>query len=1130
MSQQLDDDHSHTINNTTTSNNNNNSTTNTTTTNSTTSTSMINDLKQLLNLLHVIFIIPILQFIQHPQLGSYWKILNNDDDDDGSNDDDGSSTASTLNSSTTTSKHSPLISIAKSHLSSSLGGVSTHTPRGSKRMMVGEENQQNKAQIIRERIMNLSISTQQGSLLHDDDEDHDMMDEENEDYEQDDDDDDMEDIQVSDHEEEDSKEDSSSSSSLSDGASTTTTTTTTAAAGAAEKNNSSTINTSTPSTTSILTITSSSSYSTADPSASSSSINTTDATSTPTTLKVPKLSLLGSSSPSSSSSSPIHVRSRSSGLTISSSTTTTTTANTTTTRVGGDGGGGGDTSSMVPTLQIGSLPVTSNYLSNLTAPSTLSARGKSASNNRNCIIINGGHGHGSGLESSPHMRLVNNEIERILQTPNACDLKLNSLTLTIFPHKLFNLFKTHKITKIDVSDNRLTSLSYHFTNSFPYLEELNLSRNLFTSMFNDFNKLKYLRVLDLSYNGFEILPQNVLQCTNLQELYLNHNSLIALQPDIAKLQQLQVLDISNNLLSKLPDELTQLKNLKKLNVSNNKYIDSAMKIIMDLYKQNPNLERDIKSEDLGDNRDVLLVASSSPSSLTTAPTTTTNTTTTASATTHTSSTTTTTTSTTTTTTATPTKTDRSASMTNLSKTPPPPPHTISPPNKIMTKVATTTTTTTSTDSSLLKTSSSMDTSDALTTKRVYSILELIESEFKYKNYLETLFNEFMLPISNCDDLQQQGQLKFIGCGIQDGPQFVKKIFPPDLENILKCSQMFYRELVKILLEPTITTTTTEATSTTQTRSQKKRKNSELHRTLFLLKNQIYDYPVGQIFQRFIPFFKVYIDYQCHYSRTVHQNLPQAYSQYPKFKQVIEMAKTVTGTDGLDISSLLIMPCQRIVKYCLLLKAIMKETPTDHPDYPLLEIASTKMQATAHEINRKMKDIANLRNLIDIASQYSIDGLVVSTRRFISTTSVKIYIVPSSGTNSSSSNSGTSGSNTNSLILQNTSGTNIVTREKAKIHLFNDRILFTTIEDSHYYFSVGSLLQLGRNPSELYKLSEVELPSMDNTTMDKTKVSLNILPKSSQYILECESESVCNTLTQQLKDLLTTTTTTTAVQK
>ncbi|KAF0973954.1 hypothetical protein FDP41_007038 [Naegleria fowleri] len=1069
MSQQLDDDHSHTINNTTTSNNNNNSTTNTrTTTNSTTSTSMINDLKQLLNLLHVIFIIPILQFIQHPQLGSYWKILNNDDDDD-----DGSSTASTLNSSTTTSKHSPLISIAKSHLSSSLGGVSTHTPRGSKRMMVGEENQQNKAQIIRERIMNLSISTQQGSLLHDDDEDHDMMDEENEDYEQDDDDDDMEDIQVSDHEEEDSKEDSSSSSSLSDGASTTTTTTTTtaAAAGAAEKNNSSTINTSTPSTTSILTITSSSSYSTADPSASSSSINTTDATSTPTTLKVPKLSLLGSSSPSSSSSSPIHVRSRSSGLTISSTTTTTTTANTTTTRVGGDGGGGGDTSSMVPTLQIGSLPVTSNYLSNLTAPSTLSARGKSASNNRNCIIINGGHGHGSGLESSPHMRLVNNEIERILQTPNACDLKLNSLTLTIFPHKLFNLFKTHKITKIDVSDNRLTSLSYHFTNSFPYLEELNLSRNLFTSMFNDFNKLKYLRVLDLSYNGFEILPQNVLQCTNLQELYLNHNSLIALQPDIAKLQQLQVLDISNNLLSKLPDELTQLKNLKKLNVSNNKYIDSAMKIIMDLYKQNPNLERDIKSEDLGDNRDVLLVASSSPSSLTTAPTTTTNTTTTASATTHTSSTTTTTTSTTTTTTATPTKTDRSASMTNLSKTPP---HTISPPNKIMTKVATTTTTTTSTDSSLLKTSSSMDTSDALTTKRVYSILELIESEFKYKNYLETLFNEFMLPISNCDDLQQQGQLKFIGCGIQDGPQFVKKIFPPDLENILKCSQMFYRELVKILLEPTITTTTTEA--------------------------------------------------------TIHQNLPQAYSQYPKFKQVIEMAKTVTGTDGLDISSLLIMPCQRIVKYCLLLKAIMKETPTDHPDYPLLEIASTKMQATAHEINRKMKDIANLRNLIDIASQYSIDGLVVSTRRFISTTSVKIYIVPSSGTNSSSSNSGTSGSNTNSLILQNTSGTNIVTREKAKIHLFNDRILFTTIEDSHYYFSVGSLLQLGRNPSELYKLSEVELPSMDNTTMDKTKVSLNILPKSSQYILECESESVCNTLTQQLKDLLTTTTTTTAVQK
>ena len=619
--------------------------------------------------------------------------------------------------------------------------------------------------------------------------------------------------------------------------------------------------------------------------------------------------------------------------------------------------------------------------------------------------------------SDRHLSMAK-EIERI-QVESSDELNLSNLGLSIFPHKLYMLGR-NDLKAIDLSDNRLTSLSAEFTNTFRTVERLILKKNLFTSMFNEFTRMPRLRVLDLSFNRFEILPQTVLQCVSLRELYLNNNSLIALQPDIAKLENLEVLDISNNLLSKLPDELADLKNLKKLNVSNNNYIDSAMKTIMQLYQKNPKLERDIKLEDVSsmDIEDQLKTTKTSSQILnvSTAPLF-----------------------------DTPKKEEPEKVVESKTPTKNPevtvtsPPTTTSPPQQVSNK-----------HSPSMNIVKSLKKDDE---KRVYTILEVLESEFKYKNYLEVLFNEFILPISNCDDRNQQGYLQFTDCGIPDGKQFVKKIFPPDLENILKCSQMFYRDLSKRIISDT--------------------GDAEKQ------KQHIYECSVGDLFLMYIPFFKVYIDYQSHYSRTVHQNLPNAYKEYPKFKEVIELAKTVEGTDGLDISSLLIMPCQRIVKLCLLIKAIIKETPNTHPDYPKLEMAATKMQSTAHEINRKMKDIANLRKLIDIASQYSVDGLVISTRRFISSTPVKLY----------------TGSNREAL------------RERVKIHVFNDSILFT--EDQHYI--TGFLLGY---PSELYKFTEFEI---DNSAQEQEEVALKIKPKNQTYHLICESDSEKNTLVQQIKD-------------
>jgi len=52
----------------------------------------------------------------------------------------------------------------------------------------------------------------------------------------------------------------------------------------------------------------------------------------------------------------------------------------------------------------------------------------------------------------------------------------------------------------------------------------------------------------------------------------------------------------------------------------------------------------------------------------------------------------------------------------------------------------------------------------------------------------------------------------------------------------------------------------------------------------------------------------------------------------KFKQFLLSIKKNTQYNNLDLEDYLIKPVQRLPKYVLLLKLLLKKTPTDHPDY------------------------------------------------------------------------------------------------------------------------------------------------------------------------------------------------------
>ncbi|TFK44984.1 hypothetical protein BDQ12DRAFT_44200 [Crucibulum laeve] len=109
--------------------------------------------------------------------------------------------------------------------------------------------------------------------------------------------------------------------------------------------------------------------------------------------------------------------------------------------------------------------------------------------------------------------------------------------------------------------------------------------------------------------------------------------------------------------------------------------------------------------------------------------------------------------------------------------------------------------------------------------------------------------------------------------------------------------------------------------------------------------------VGELFLRIIPDlerpYKQYITR--HPTALTHlQSLPQT----PALAAYLQHTQTVASSlsHAWDLSSLLIKPVQRLLKYPLLLGAIIDETPEAHPDKENLKLARTRMEEVARNVN------------------------------------------------------------------------------------------------------------------------------------------------------------------------------------
>jgi Leucine-rich repeat (LRR) protein len=83
------------------------------------------------------------------------------------------------------------------------------------------------------------------------------------------------------------------------------------------------------------------------------------------------------------------------------------------------------------------------------------------------------------------------------------------------------------------------------------------------------NRLTKLRYLNISENGFEVLPECVCGMAGLIELRATDNKLISLPDGISRLTRLRELHVRNNKLTSLPEAIGEMLELRQIDLRGN---------------------------------------------------------------------------------------------------------------------------------------------------------------------------------------------------------------------------------------------------------------------------------------------------------------------------------------------------------------------------------------------------------------------------------------------------------------------------------------------------------------------------------------------------------------------------------
>lgn len=149
--------------------------------------------------------------------------------------------------------------------------------------------------------------------------------------------------------------------------------------------------------------------------------------------------------------------------------------------------------------------------------------------------------------------------------------------------------------------------------------------------------------------------------------------------------------------------------------------------------------------------------------------------------------------------------------------------------------------------------------------------------------------------------------------------------------------------------------------------------------------------IGKIFLGMADFFKMYTAYCANQPKAM--EILDKLGRNPSFKTFTDKCMQNPSCRGLTLFSFLIKPIQRICKYPLLLRDLLKNTLTDHEDYDNLVNALAKITEVVDYVNEKKRLAENLQKIIDVQSQIESNeelNLVSPSRRFVREGLLKVY--------------------------------------------------------------------------------------------------------------------------------------------
>eukprot|EP00339_Tiarina_fusa_P014402 CAMPEP_0117009036 /NCGR_PEP_ID=MMETSP0472-20121206/8327_1 /TAXON_ID=693140 ORGANISM="Tiarina fusus, Strain LIS" /NCGR_SAMPLE_ID=MMETSP0472 /ASSEMBLY_ACC=CAM_ASM_000603 /LENGTH=436 /DNA_ID=CAMNT_0004711225 /DNA_START=18 /DNA_END=1329 /DNA_ORIENTATION=+ len=129
--------------------------------------------------------------------------------------------------------------------------------------------------------------------------------------------------------------------------------------------------------------------------------------------------------------------------------------------------------------------------------------------------------------------------------------------------------------------------------------------------------------------------------------------------------------------------------------------------------------------------------------------------------------------------------------------------------------------------------------------------------------------------------------------------------------------------------------------------------------------------IGGVFTKLADYFKMYKVFCANQQQSLAAVDLQC-KKNPQFKKNLDVCHSDPRCRGLFLQSFLIKPIQRVCKYPLFLRELIRYTPEDHPDHTDLQSAFEKINEVVANINEGQRQAEGLQRIIDL--QKLIDGV------------------------------------------------------------------------------------------------------------------------------------------------------------